>query len=443
MRAAAPVVGILDWSPTIDEYLDSVGLDLDRYLAELSGGWLFGYVAALQRAGCHVVLYAVSREAHGVRRATHAPTGCTVCLLPAGAAHRATVGWLPSVFTTPYWSGPDRGLLARLRWRLLRAALPYLRTPTPALVQALRDDGCTALLCQEYESARFDVAVRAVRRTGVPVSATFQGGTGDDRGGPLEWLLRRGSIRRAHRLVVAPDAEAQRVAARYGVAHERLARIFNPLDLADWPPIAPAERAAARIALGVAPHAVTVVWHGRVKTWDKGLDVLLAAWPLVRAAHPGADPRLLLLGTGPDAASFAGALRRAGDPSIVHLDRFTSERAEVRRFLAAGDAYVFPSRREGMPVAPVEAMACALPVVAAAASGTADLFPAGERSGGIVVPTADADALASALSSLVVDPAHRAALGAAARARVESAFSLDVVGRQLRQALLPEAFGSA
>ena len=437
MHAGPPVVGILDWSPTIDEYLDSIGLDLDRYLAAMSGGWCFGYVAALQRAGCRVVLYAVSRDARAVRRVTHAPTGCTVCLLPAGALHRATGRALPSVFSSAYWQEPARGTLRRLRWRALRAALPYLHTPLRALVRALRDDDCRALLCQEYESARFDLAVRAGRVAGVPVSATFQGGTGDGHGGPLERLLRAGSIHRAHRLVIAPEAEARRVAARYAVPPARIARIHNPMDLAGWPPIAAAEREAARAALGVPPPAVAVVWHGRVKLLDKGLDVLLAAWPLLRRAHPDRDLRLLLLGAGPDSADFAARLRRAGDASIAHLDRFTSDRAEVRRFLAAGDVYAFPSRREGMPVAPVEAMACALPVVAAAASGTADLFPDGEASGAVVVPTVDAAALAAALSSLVADPARRARLGAAARHRVETAFSLDAVGPQLVSALLP------
>src|SRR6185369_8481582 len=97
-----------------------------------------------------------------------------------------------------------------------------------------------------------------------------------------------------------------------------------------------------------------------------------------------------------------------------------NDREVIRRHLAAADVYAFPSRNEGFPVAPVEAMACGLPVVAADAPGIVDIL--GEDDG-TVVPAGDAEAFARALGPLLDDHNLRAALGVRARRRAEERFS--------------------
>jgi glycosyltransferase involved in cell wall biosynthesis len=49
---------------------------------------------------------------------------------------------------------------------------------------------------------------------------------------------------------------------------------------------------------------------------------------------------------------------------VLWVDRFVHHRDEMRRYLSAGDVYAFPSRNDGFPTAPIEGMACGLPVVA-------------------------------------------------------------------------------
>jgi glycosyltransferase involved in cell wall biosynthesis len=115
------------------------------------------------------------------------------------------------------------------------------------------------------------------------------------------------------------------------------------------------------------------------------------------------------------------------------------DRALIRQYLSAADVYVFPSRREGFPVAPLEAMACGLPVVAAAAPGIADIFDDGEDCGGLVVPTGDSASLAKSLGRLLDDDAAARLLGHRARVRVEQAFSLKAVGDQLHAFLRERA----
>jgi starch synthase len=92
-----------------------------------------------------------------------------------------------------------------------------------------------------------------------------------------------------------------------------------------------------------------------------------------------------------------------------------------------------------MPVAPLEAMACGLPVVCSRAQGLPDIFALGETHGGIVVPCDDAEAIAGALRRLQREPSLASALGAAGRARVEDRFALAAVGSSLAALFAPRA----
>jgi glycosyltransferase involved in cell wall biosynthesis len=114
------------------------------------------------------------------------------------------------------------------------------------------------------------------------------------------------------------------------------------------------------------------------------------------------------------------------------------DRSELWAYLCAADFYALPSRHEGFAVAPLEAMACGLPVVAADVSGVADLFPGGEADGGLIVPREDPGSLAAALLRLLDDDGLARKLGARARRRAEREYSLEVVGSHLRGFIFPD-----
>jgi starch synthase len=120
------------------------------------------------------------------------------------------------------------------------------------------------------------------------------------------------------------------------------------------------------------------------------------------------------------------------------VDEYVRDRTAIQRYLSAADVYTLPSRHEGFPVAPIEAMASGLPVVAADAPGVPDILEGGEASGGIVVPRGDATALAEALGRLLDDEAWGHELGKRARYRVENYFSLEAIGKQLREFMFSE-----
>ena len=414
-------LALLPWGDVLELFLDEIGVTLETFRTRMTGGWLFGYVEALASAGIETVILCFSARVDRPRRERHEPTGARLVILPAS------------------------GLYRRMRHGVLA-------TPPRRLAAELRRQRCGAILCQEYEDPRFDWSVLVGSCTGLPVFATFQGG--DFRRHRWEGLIRPLSVTAAAGLVIGPSREAERVRRRYGVPEHKLARIFNP--------VAPLGAAAGgsgaarrgssrarvrrrvREELAVPPETTLVVWHGRVDIRVKGLDLLLEAWRRVR--REGTQARLLLIGTGADAPALRdwlaaeGGGRRIG---VLRVDEYVLDRDRLADYVRSADLAVLSSRREGFPVAPVEAMAEGLPVVVTDVPGARDILPEGARSGGLVVPVGDPGALASAIRSLIDDPDRRRALGERARRRAEAAFSPAAVGRQLADFLSARGFRPA
>lgn len=102
------------------------------------------------------------------------------------------------------------------------------------------------------------------------------------------------------------------------------------------------------------------------------------------------------------------------------LGRLAGPEALAQAYRLA-DVLVFPSRMEGLPLVPMEAMACGLPVVASDASSVTDLVLHGET--GLLAPADDLAAFAAAIVSLRDDPVRWAAMSEAARRRQGDEFS--------------------
>src|SRR5262249_24313701 len=195
-------------------------------------------------------------------------------------------------------------------------------------------------------------------------------------------------------------------------------------------------RAEARDILGIPLGARVAVWYGRVERRAKGIDVLMDSWERICRERPQLDLRLLMIGTGTDAGCLHDRLMTPGFGGVWWRDEYIHDRSVLRVHLSAADVFAFPSRHEGFPVAPIEAMACGLPVVATDAPGVPDILEGGEAVGCVVVRKDDVEQFARELGRFLDDPAWGRGLGARSRRRAEENFSLEGVGRQLRDFLL-------
>ncbi len=192
-------------------------------------------------------------------------------------------------------------------------------------------------------------------------------------------------------------------------------------------------RAAVRESLGIGPDETVLLTVSRL-TWDKGYREMIEAANL-GAPAPSPAPRFLAAGSGKDEHAIRQAIQDAG-----LSDRFTllGWRDDVVDLYSAADVFVFASHREGLPIAPIEAMASGLPVIASDLPGCREEVE--HEQSGLLFPVRDAAALADSIRRLLADRDLADRLASGARTRAE-AFGLDVaLDRQMalyRQLRLP------
>ncbi|MBE8966024.1 glycosyltransferase family 4 protein [Nostocales cyanobacterium LEGE 12452] len=441
-KSSEPTIALLHCYDLIDDFLDSINISFETFCKEFVGSWMFGYINALKQVGVRTVLFCISARVDQPSRFTHVPTGALICVLPPSgiyhayrAVRRNSLNLYGASEAQSFKDIQDNGIIRRSLLTpvkdLAKSLGTYLSTPLGLLARELRRENCQAILCQEYEYARFDSCVLLGKMMRLPVFATFQGG--DRTQSFLEVLPRHLAFRTCTGAIVATQTEIGRIQSRYEIKSSKIARIFNPVDIVAWQA---SDRTEARAALGIPLNAKVVAWHGRVEIERKGLDILLEAWQQICAERPDQDLRLLMVGTGSDAEQLRQRLDTMQLKGVLWLNEFVSDRNVIQQYLSAANVYTLPSRQEGFPVAPIEAMACGLPVVAANAPGVSDILEGGEVSGGIVVPRENSTALAIALGGILDDEAWGCELGKRARYRVESCFALEMVGQQLRNVLL-------
>ncbi|MGH4012314.1 MAG: glycosyltransferase [Pseudonocardiaceae bacterium] len=187
---------------------------------------------------------------------------------------------------------------------------------------------------------------------------------------------------------------------------------------------------AAELGIDPASPVIAVV---AVLRPEKDHETLLRAMGSVVDEIP--DARLLVVGDGPLRGRLGDLSAELGLAGAVV---FTGSRNDVGRLLTMVDVVVLSSYTvECFPMAVLEAMACGIPAVATAVGGVPEMIDDGVT--GYVVPPRDSRALADALIKTLHDPERAAAMGRAARRRVESEFSLDRSVRRAQDAIVRTA----
>lgn len=210
----------------------------------------------------------------------------------------------------------------------------------------------------------------------------------------LETLL----ARQTDALVAVSEAVRQDLVA-LGVARDSQIRVI-PLGLELQPFAGELPRGALRREAGVPDDAPFVGMVGRLVP-IKDVPTFLESARLVRETRP--DARFALVGDGEERPALEARARALGLDGAVHFFGWRRELAPVYGDL---DVVVNASRNEGTPVALIEALAAARPVVATAVGGTPDLLGRDER--GLLVPPGEPSALARAvLESLAGSEAAR------------------------------------
>jgi len=149
----------------------------------------------------------------------------------------------------------------------------------------------------------------------------------------------------------------------------------------------------------------------------KGHRFAVEAVALLRDRHPRLH--LAIAGRGDQADALERQAQERGVAARVHL---LGLRADIPNLLAGADAFVLPSLSEGLPLALLEAMFSARPIVASDVGEVRTVL--GDGAAGMLVPAGDAPALAEALAGLLEAPDHARELGTRAQQRATSGYGI-------------------
>jgi glycosyltransferase involved in cell wall biosynthesis len=238
---------------------------------------------------------------------------------------------------------------------------------------------------------------------------------------PMQLRVQRLVCRAATCVVVNAGAVRDWLVAD-GYDAGRIVVIPNGVDLGPFD--VPVDGAAVRASLGVEADAPLITVVSRV-TRLKGLEQFIGAASIVAERHPRA--RFLMAGEpAPDDDAYLVSLQRlAARLGVGGRIVFAGLRRDVPALLGATTIAVMPSLNEALSNSLLEAMAAGAPLVATRVGGTPEAVVDGET--GVLVPPDDVPSLASALGRLLDDPAAAAALGAAARRRIDQHYSLQTM----------------
>ena len=196
------------------------------------------------------------------------------------------------------------------------------------------------------------------------------------------------------------------------------ARVMSVPTGIDTQRFAPADKTAAKLALGLDPAQRHLGIVATLRSWKGHLFLLDAFAQLKRP-----ELHLLIVGEGPMRGPIEEKIAALGIAARVTL---AGQRSDPEHWLQAMDVFCLPAyANEGVPQAILQAMLCGLPIVTTPVGAILEAVTDGDTA--LVVPPKDAAALANAIGRLLDDDTLATRLGAAARRRASADFSREAM----------------
>ncbi len=267
------------------------------------------------------------------------------------------------------------------------------------LARLLRSEKISVVHTHNSGAMIYGALAARVARTGAVIHTRHGQRFGASRGQTLRFAW----IARLVDRVVGVSEDTSRQCVSEGISAKRVRMIRNGIDLTRFVPTEhPADGPAVLVAR-LAP--------------EKDLPNLMRASSILVRQDPSF--RLLIAGSGPCMEETRQSIEQLNLAGHVEL---LGERDDIPAILARSSLLVLPSRTEGISLTLLEAMACALPVVATRAGGNVEVVQ--DEQTGLLVPVGDPEQLAAAIQRLRRDPGEARRFGAAGRSRVESEFNV-------------------
>jgi glycosyltransferase involved in cell wall biosynthesis len=231
----------------------------------------------------------------------------------------------------------------------------------------------------------------------------------------------------ADRLIVPSQWSLESLVTRQGVARDKIRVVPNAAPATMPQPSD--DRDAVRRTMQVADDEQVIVIAAMLRP-EKGHEIAIAALAQVLRRHPKAVLAIAGEGEIREVVGLRPQLEeQAAKLGISDSVRFLGRRHDVMDVLGASDVCLLSSHNENLPLAVLEYMESGTPIVTTDAGGTPELVTDGVH--GLVVPRGDADAMATALLRVLDDPEAARVRATAAQERRRTAFTWDVIARQV------------
>lgn len=263
-----------------------------------------------------------------------------------------------------------------------------------------------------------------LKRLGIPVVATIHHPIPIDRDMAIAqarypWrklLIRRwyafcgmqGRVaRRLERIVTVSNSSARSIEQAHGVNQNSMRIVHNGIDTELF-----------REVNGVPKHPNSLVLVNSGEQSLKGVPYLLQA---IRMLKDGTGIKLTVVGSPVPDGQYLKLIRQYGiEDMVTFTGRVTAD--ELVRHYSEAEVCVVPSLYEGFGLPAAEAMACGLPVVSTTGGALPEVVGR-DGEAGILIPPAQPEALAAAITRLLADAPLRRKMGEAGRRRIESEFT--------------------
>ena len=268
-------------------------------------------------------------------------------------------------------------------------------------------------------SHMFGSAVRAgivARMCGLPALGTIHGAVDfqpTERWRALKIAIVRNGL---DELVSVSEPLRQAFLTSIGLGEGQTSVINNGVDPTQF---TPGQCSSLRSELGISVDAFVVGSAGRLQP-VKGFEVLIEAAAILKTVFSGY--RFVILGNGD--ASYTRELVALRDQLNLSTEVvFAGFRSDVAEAMRAFDTYALTSRSEGFSLSTIEAMASGVPVVSTRCGGPEQILEHGVS--GLLVENGSPQAVAEAIDRLRVDSSERTRLARAARAVVETRYTVQ------------------
>jgi glycosyltransferase involved in cell wall biosynthesis len=243
------------------------------------------------------------------------------------------------------------------------------------------------------------------------------GGSGGDVGRHIKtpWGIVFLALCRFASTIVVLNARMQEELRLLRYASARTACIPNGVDCALYHPHT--DRSHVRRDMSL-PEKPIILYTGRLSE-EKGIATLVRACTRL---HSPAAPVLYIIGNGPEQQRLENLARELNAGSFVVI---VPACEDIRPWYQCADIFVMPSFHEGISNSVLEAMACALPVIATDVIGNSDLVR--DHYNGLLVPPGNDQALAAALDELLDNPGNARQMGLRGQHIAQTNYSFDTM----------------